>query len=86
MRDWLEAHVPESVLAALLSLVGWWVQRKIARSERLEERVAALERDKVTKADIRDLRESMEDTVTRSSARVESRTDEILLHLARRDG
>lgn len=72
-------------MTSLLATVGWWVQRKIARSEALEARITALERDKVTKADIEDLRESNNEAITRGFARVESRTDEILLHLAQRD-
>lgn len=85
MKEWLENHLPESLLAAFFAIVGWWVQRKIARADALEARIAALERDKVTKADIDDLRESVDRTIERSFARIESRTDEILLHLAERD-
>jgi hypothetical protein len=85
MKDWLLEHIPESLTAAFFAVIGWWVQRKIARSEALEVRIQALERDKATKTDIDDLREHIDASITRSLARVETRTDEILLHLARRD-
>lgn len=84
VKDWLLNHIPESLMTFLLALLGWWVQRKIARSDALEARVQALERDKVTKENIEELRESLERTITHSNARVEARTDEILLHLAAR--
>lgn len=83
MKDWLAAHIPESFVVAFFGLVGWWVQRKIAKTEALEARVLALEKDKVTRDDIDDLREHIDASITRSLARVETRTDEILLHLAR---
>lgn len=85
MKDWILDHLPEAFVTSLLTALGWWVQRKIARSEALEARITALERDKVTKADIEDLRESMNHTITLGNTRIESRTDEILLHLAQRD-
>jgi hypothetical protein len=85
VRGWFESHVPESLMAAFFAAVGWWVQRKIARADALEDRIQALERDKVTKADVEELRESMVASITNSFARVESRTDEILLHLAQQD-
>lgn len=85
MKDWFFDHVPESFIAAMLSVVGWWVQRKIARADALEARIVALERDKVTKDNIEELRESMTSSITHAFARVETRTDEILLHLAQRD-
>jgi hypothetical protein len=82
-REWLENHLPESVLAAMFAIVGWWIQRKIARSEALEARIAALEKDGAKRGDIEALREHIDTSITRAVARVETRTDEILLHLAR---
>jgi CTP:molybdopterin cytidylyltransferase MocA len=85
MKDWLIAHLPDPILTAVFAVVGWWMQRKVARSEALEARVAALEQQRVTKDDFDELRESMNATFTNGIERVERRTDEILLHLAQRD-
>lgn len=86
MKDWLIDHAPESILGLIASVLGWWIQRKIARSDALEARVIALERDKATRGDIEALREHIDRSIASSSARVEMRTDEILLHLAARRG
>lgn len=85
MKDWLLDHLPESLMGSVVGVIGWWMQRKIARADALEARVQALERDKVTRDDIDELREHIDASITRSLARVETRTDEILLHLARKD-
>jgi copper homeostasis protein CutC len=85
VKDWLANHLPESLLGIFATLVGWLAQRAINKVDAQEERIAALERDKVTKENIEELRESMNASITHAFARVETRTDEILLHLARRD-
>lgn len=85
MKDWLQAHLPESIFALVTALVGWLAQRAIAKVDRHEDRLAELERNSVTKETIDELRQSMNFSITHAFARVESRTDEILLHLAQRD-
>jgi hypothetical protein len=86
LKDWLLDHLPESFVTAFLGALGWWVQRKVAHADALEKRVAALESDQVTSGDISALREHIDRSISGSLARVEQRTDEILLYLARRDG
>lgn len=85
MREWLENHLPESVFAAIVALVGWLAQRAIHKVDAHEARLAELEKNSVTKETIDELRQSMNYSITHAFARVESRTDEILLHLAQRD-
>jgi hypothetical protein len=72
MKDWLIAHLPDPILTAVFAVVGWWMQRKVARSEALEARVAALEQQRVTKDDFDELRESMNATFTNGIERVET--------------
>lgn len=85
MKDWILDHLPESIVAAFVGLVGWLAQRAIRKVDAQEARIALLERDSVTKETIDELRESMTSSITHAFARVETRTDEILLHLARDD-
>jgi hypothetical protein len=86
MKDWLVDHLPESLIAAMLSVIGWWVQRKLARNDAFEARIAALERKTVTKDDFDELRESMNATfVNGGMQRLERRADQILFHMMKRD-
>lgn len=85
MTDWIAAHLPESLVTAFASLVGWLAHRAIKKVDEQEARLAALERDSVTKADLEDLRESHSQAITHACARIETRTDQILLHLASLD-
>lgn len=85
MKDWLVDHLPESLIAAMLSVIGWWVQRKLARNDAFEARITALERNRVTKEDFDELRESMNATFVNGMQRIENRTDQILFHMAKRD-
>lgn len=84
MKDWLAAHLPESVAALLAVLTGWFTQRG-NRIRSHARRISKLESDRVTREDFDELRESMNATFTNGIERVERRTDEILLHLAARD-
>lgn len=85
MKDWFLAHLPESIVSAFATLVGWLAHRAIRKVDEQEERIKHLENSHATREDLEDLRESMNHTLTNSLARIESRTDEILLHLAERD-
>ena len=85
MKEWLLEHIPESIAAFLVTVVGWMAQRAIAKVDRQEERIAALERDRVTKQDFDELRESMNATFTHGMDRIERRTDQILFRMARDD-
>lgn len=85
MKDWLADHLPESLLGLFATLVGWLAQRTISKVDAQEARIANLEKKQATREDLEELREAMNGTLTRSLARIESRTDEILLHLASRE-
>jgi hypothetical protein len=84
-KEWLENHLPESLITAFATLVGWLAHRAIRKVDEQEDRIARLERDSVTKQSIDDLRVQLDRSITSALARVESRTDEILLHLASQD-
>lgn len=80
--NWLLEHMPESVTAVFLAISAWFAQRG-ARLRGIGRRVSKLEQDRVTREDLELLRGRMEDAFTTGIERVERRTDEILLHLAR---
>jgi hypothetical protein len=85
MKDWLLNHLPESLVTAFASLVGWIAHRAITKVDAQEARIRSLEESRVKREDLEDLREAFNATLTHSLARIESRTDEILLHLAERE-
>jgi hypothetical protein len=82
VKDWLLDHLPESLATAFFSVLGWWMQRKLARADALEARVVALERDKVTKENIDELRESVVQQIANNQTRTEDRLERIWQHLA----
>lgn len=85
MKDWLVNHLPEALLTAVFAVVGWWVQRRIARAEKLEARIVLLERDSVTKETIDELRESMTQQIAHNQTRTEDRLERIWQRLASGD-
>lgn len=83
--NWILDHLPESIGALVVSLVGWLAQRAIRKVDRQEDRLTALEKNAVTKDDLAELRESMNSTFIHSMERIERRTDQILFHIASDD-
>lgn len=77
LREWIGT--------ALLSILGWLGVDIVRKFRGHGRRLAALEREHVTRADLDKLRDELSDTVTSACGRIESRTDDILLHLAKRD-
>lgn len=84
MKDWLAAHLPESVVTIIAFVTAWFTQRG-ARLRAHHKRIQKLETERVTREDFDELRESMNATFTNGMDRLERRTDEILLHMARKD-
>lgn len=82
MKDWLANHVPESVVAFILAIVGWFAQRAIAKVDAHEARIASLERVTVTKDDFDELRESVVAQIANNQTRTEDRLERIWQHLA----
>jgi hypothetical protein len=85
VKEWILAHLPESIVGVLVGLVGWLAQRAIAKVDRQEARIAALENKSVTKEDLAELRESMNSTFVNGMTRLEMRQDQILFHIASDD-
>jgi hypothetical protein len=84
--NWLTEHLKEWFFAAFGGLVIWIAKRATAKVDALEARTAALERDKATRGDIEALREHIDRSIAQSAASIGSRTDQILMLLARKDG
>lgn len=82
MKDWILDHLPESIVAAFVGLVGWLAQRAIRKVDAQEERIRLLERDSVTKETIDELRESVTAQIAHGQTRTEDRLERIWQHLA----
>ncbi len=88
MEQWLRDHWPEGVVVATLALLRWLGVREVnrvdAQIENHEQRLSDLETDRVTQANVEELRASLTATITSSSERIEKRVDRILDHLLER--
>jgi hypothetical protein len=85
MKEWFADHIAAWFYAAFGGLVIWIAKRATAKVDAQESRIALLELQQVKREDLDSLRRSVDEALTRTCARIESRTDEILLHMARRD-
>jgi hypothetical protein len=92
MKDWFTDHVTEWFFTIFGGIVVWIARRATAKVDAQELRISNLEAQQVKRDDLEALRKSVDEALTRTCARIESRTteisqlqSEILLHMARRD-
>jgi hypothetical protein len=84
MSQWLNDHLPESLLAIAAALGTWFAKRVWGfggRISKLDRRVTLLESNAITHAHVDELRQSVTATFVNGQNRLEKRMDEILFHL-----
>lgn len=64
--------------------VGWWIKRQVSRLDAQDDRINALERDHVTRREMRGLQEHLEKTVKESETHIVNRIDNLYQRLSER--
>ncbi len=83
MGEWLKQHLVGVGIAGLLALIAWLLRRGVGKVDGHEARIAGLEKDRVTRDDLDELRASLTATVAHAQERTETRLDRILERLAK---
>ncbi len=76
--NWLSQHLIEVLMATLLALIAWQLKRFISTQDSHASRIGELEKDRVTRDHIDELRSSLMATISQNHERTESRLDRIL--------
>lgn len=74
----------EWIATAVMGVLGWFSLDTVRKFRGHGRRIGVLEASSVTRDDLETLRLQVDQTITNACDRIERRTDEILLHLAKR--
>lgn len=61
----------------LMTAIGWWVQRQIGRLDDQEDRIEELEKDHVTRREVREMQQHIDASIRSSEDRLANRIDKV---------
>jgi len=60
-----------------LGAIGWWIKRQVNRLDAQEDRIEELEKDHVTRKEMRDMQHHIDGSIKSSEERIANRIDRL---------
>jgi len=71
-------------ILVIFAMIGWWVKRQVARLDHQDTRISELEKDHVTRQEMKDMQAHIDSTVRSSEQRIADRIDRLAERLPSR--